>query len=244
MDSGQEKFIFEQKITDAEGNVRWLQTVKRPLIDEDGVARHVLGVSSDITERKLLEQVIQESLKRRAQQVQTSTEVAQEIAAAPALDELFRRVVTLIKERFGYYHAQIFRYDPEIDAMVLVVGYGETGEKMLAAGHQLPAGRGVVGTAAVTHRPILATDVAKDPDWVPNRFLPDTKGELAVPIILRQTEILGILDVQSEVAGALTEEDQLLLEGLCGQIAIAIDATRARQEMEERLRELETCQSA
>ncbi len=245
MTSGQEKFIFEQRITDADGKHRWLQTIKRPFLDDEGRIQYVFGVSSDITQRKELEQEIQESLARRAQEVQTSTEVAQEIADAPALDEVFERIVTLIKERFDYYHAQIFRYDPGRDAMVLFIGYGDAGEKMLAAGHHLQSGRGVVGTAAVTRRPVLATDVTQDPDWLPNPFLPDTQGELAVPIIIRhgadEAEVLGILDVQSDVAGALTEEDQLLLEGLCGQIAIAIDATRLRQKLEAQLEALNAC---
>jgi len=199
--------------------------------------RQRLGMLTDIAERQQLEQQIQESLERRGQEVQISTQVAQEIAAAPALDELFRRVVTLIKERFGYYHAQIFRYESALNAVVLVTGYGEAGQRMLAAGHRLEMGRGVVGAAAVTGRPVLATDVMQDKDWRPNPNLPGTKGELAVPIKLR-AQVLGILDVQSDRAGALTTEDQLLLEGLCGQIAIAIEDTRLRQEMEERLNEI------
>ncbi len=175
---------------------------------------------------------IQTSLERRGHQVQVSTQMAQEIAAAPVLDELFRRVVTLIKERFGYYHAQIFRYEPLQDAVVLVAGYGEAGQKMLAAGHKLAMGRGVVGTAAATGRSILASDVAQDKYWWPNPNLPDTKGELAVPIKLRD-QVLGILDIQSGQAGALTADDRLLLEGLCGQIAIAIENKRAEQSFQE-----------
>ncbi len=175
---------------------------------------------------------IQTSLERRGRQVQLSTEVAQEIAAAPKLEELFQRVVTLIKERFGYYHAQIFRYDPAQDAVVLVTGYGEAGQKMLAAGHKLAMGRGVVGTAAAASRSILASDVAQDKNWLPNRNLPDTKGELAAPIKLRD-QVLGILDVQSSQTGALTADDQLLLEGLCGQIAIAIEHRRAEDRLAE-----------
>ncbi|MBN1889039.1 MAG: GAF domain-containing protein [Thermoflexales bacterium] len=237
MDSLQEKFIPEIKIVEPDGNVRWIQTMKRPLVDEDGVARTILGVSSDITRRKQLEQAIQESLERRGREVQTSTEVAQEIAVAPALDELYQSVVTLIKERFDYYHAQIFQYEPALDAVVLVTSYGEAGQRLLGRGHRLPMGRGVVGTAAATGQSILATDVSKDKDWRPNPDLPDTKGELAVPIKLRE-RVLGILDVQSDRAGALSQDDQLLLEGLCGQIAIAIESTRLRQDMEGRLREL------
>ena len=36
--------------------------------------------------------------------------------------------------------------------------------------------------------------------------------------------------VERRIDGALTEDDQLLLEGLCGQIAIAINATRLLEQ--------------
>ncbi|RPJ23813.1 MAG: GAF domain-containing protein, partial [Chloroflexi bacterium] len=73
--------------------------------------------------------------------------------------------------------------------------------------------------------------------WHPNPLLPETKGEIAVPIKLGEA-ILGVLDVQSSAAGALDADDQLLLEGLCGQIATAIDSTRLQQEMAEQLQEI------
>jgi PAS domain S-box-containing protein len=205
----------------------WYNT---PLVGADGNVIGVASLAQDITERRRMERQIQESLERRGRQVQTSTEVSQEIAAAPDLNELFRRVVTLIKEQFNYYHAQIFRYDPIQDAVVLVSGYGAAGQKMLAAGHRLQMGRGVVGTAAVSGESILATDVIQDADWRPNPHLPDTKGELAVPIKFRD-QVLGILDVQSDQVGRLSEDDRLLLEGLCGQIAIAIESKRAEEAL-------------
>lgn len=218
MESLHDKFIPESPIL---RHGRWVQTTKLPVVDANGAAQQVLGISSDITERMQMEQTVQASLERRGRQVQTSTEVAQEVAAATALDEIFERVVTLVKERFGYYHAQIFRFDPSTRVMRLVVGYGMVGARMLAVGHYVTMGRGVVGAAAATGRPMLAPDVTRDPDWVPNTFLPGTRGELAVPIKLRN-QTLGILDVQSNITDALTAEDQLLLEGLCGQIAIAM----------------------
>ena len=183
------------------------------------------SIIGSIIERRHLEEQVQKSFVRRGIQVQTSTEVAQEIASATDLHELFRRVVTLIKERFNYYHAQLFRYEPAQDAVVLITGYGAIGQKMLEAGHKLPMGRGVVGTAALTGKSILATDVRQDTDWRPNPHLPRTQGELAVPIKWRD-QMLGILDVQSDQAGLLTDDDRLLLEGLCGQIAIAMESKR------------------
>jgi two-component system, LuxR family, sensor kinase FixL len=55
MDTLQERFIPEERITDAHGRTRWLQTVKRPLIGREGSATHVLGASTDITQRKKTE---------------------------------------------------------------------------------------------------------------------------------------------------------------------------------------------
>ncbi|MCD4739212.1 MAG: GAF domain-containing protein, partial [Anaerolineae bacterium] len=153
----------------------------------------------------------------------------QEIAALTDLEELLQRVVVLVKERYGYYHAQIFHQAAGREAMSVLVGYGPVGKRMMAAEHTIPYGKGVVGTAAVTGEPVLAADVRADPHWVPHLDLPATQGELAVPIKWR-TEVLGVLDVQSDTAGALTAEDQLLLQGLAGQIASSIASTRLLAE--------------
>ncbi len=205
---------------------------------QTAVNQSALAVSS-IQQLEERQRELQDAAERRATEVATGTEIAQAIAAVPALDVLYETVVTLIQERFDYYHTQIFRYEPGVNAVVLVVGYGEIGKKMKEAGHKLEMGRGVVGTAAATGEPQLAADVTEDPAWRPNPNLPDTKGELAVPISLRG-EVLGVLDVQSDEAGALAENDLILLQGICGQIAAAIESTQLRQETERRLREIST----
>ncbi len=61
MDTLREVFTPEEKITDAAGRVRWLQTIKRPIISADGTADMVLGVATDITERKRGEEALRES---------------------------------------------------------------------------------------------------------------------------------------------------------------------------------------
>jgi PAS domain S-box-containing protein len=203
-----------------------------------------MGTARNVTEQMRMEQELrdsrlrlQESYDRRGLQVKVSNEIAQEIAAAPAVNELINRVVVLVKERFEYYHTQLLRYEPALNAVVLVKGYGEIGEKMLAAGHRMEMGRGLIGSAAAMGQTIMRPEVVNDPDWRPNPLLPETQGEIAVPVKYGD-RVLGVLDVQSNQAGALTDDDRLLLEGLCGQIAIALEGTRLRQEMQERLNEL------
>ncbi|MDH5194521.1 MAG: PAS domain S-box protein [Nitrospira sp.] len=54
----QECFIPEEKRTDWSGKTRWLQTIKRPIVDEQGRFLMVLGASTDITERKWMEGIL------------------------------------------------------------------------------------------------------------------------------------------------------------------------------------------
>lgn len=190
----------------------------------------------NVTTQKALEEEARLSLWRRSREVRLTTQIAQEIAGISDLRKLYERVVTLVHEQFGYYHTQLFRYDVHRQMVSVVVGYGEAGKRMLALQHSLPVGMGLVGTAVARGQSMLRSDVTNDPDWQPNPVLPHTKGELAVPIKLRD-EVLGVLDVQSDVAGALDENDKILLEGLCGQIAVAIESARLGQEMEVQLRE-------
>ncbi|MGF7185864.1 PAS domain S-box-containing protein [Desulfitispora alkaliphila] len=64
MREGKKKIINEETLTDSEGNTRWFQTVKVPLImSEDREERQVLGIATDITDRKIIEQKLEQQEK-------------------------------------------------------------------------------------------------------------------------------------------------------------------------------------
>jgi PAS domain S-box-containing protein len=60
MDRLLEKRIDAEPVTDSAGETRWMQTVKRPIIGASGRADQLLGVSTDITERRFAEQMLQD----------------------------------------------------------------------------------------------------------------------------------------------------------------------------------------
>jgi PAS domain S-box-containing protein len=67
MASQQATFIAEEPATNAKtGETRWFQTVKVPLLSLDGSTRQVLGVATDITERKHLEEQFRQAHKMEA----------------------------------------------------------------------------------------------------------------------------------------------------------------------------------
>ena len=73
IDTLQERFIPEERITNGNGRVRWLQTVKRPIIESDGSAKQVLGASTDITQRKKTELELREQRAELAHVARIST---------------------------------------------------------------------------------------------------------------------------------------------------------------------------
>lgn len=58
MTSLEECFVAEEKFTDWSGKTRWLQTIKRPIVDDQGRFHMVLGAATDITERKRMEETL------------------------------------------------------------------------------------------------------------------------------------------------------------------------------------------
>jgi PAS domain S-box-containing protein len=70
----EEKRNYEEKLTDAKGQVHWMQTVKRPMLGDTGV-EHILGIGTDLTERKILE-----SHLRHAQKLESIGQLAAGIA--------------------------------------------------------------------------------------------------------------------------------------------------------------------
>lgn len=158
---------------------------------------------------------------RAISQLRTSLQIIQEVANAPELPSLFERIVNLVCARFGYYHAQVYTLDDGV--LLIKEATGTAGNQLKAMNHAIPltAKKSLVVQAVLTEAPVRVGNVRENSAWLPNDLLPDTKAELAIPIIW-QKQILGVLDVQSDVVDGFDEDDELLLLNLCGQIALAI----------------------
>lgn len=177
-----------------------------------------------------------EALRYRTRQLQTVADVARSIVSAQALESLLNQVTTLISERFGFYHVGVFLLDEKGEYAVLRAANSEGGKRMLARQHKLPVGKvGIVGYVTATGQPRIATDVGEDAVHFKNPDLPETRSEMALPLIANN-RIIGALDVQSTQPNAFTPEDIELFSTLADQIAIAIVNN---QLLEETMRALD-----
>lgn len=178
--------------------------------------------------------------QRRAVQLETIGQVSRRISAILDLDRLLHEVVNLIKDQFGYYHVHIFFAEPETSEAVFRAGAGEVGQIIAERGGvQLKIGeQGIIGWVAGCGEPLLVQDVSQEPRYVSHRALPDTRAELAVPLKLG-TQVIGVLDVQSDQLYAFDDDDLFILQTLADQTALAIQNARNFQAAQNLARFLE-----
>lgn len=189
-------------------------------------------------ERALQEDRIQERtqlLDKRTNQLRAVADVGKSITSYRNLSDLLQQTARLINENFGFYHVGIFLLDERKQFAVLAATNSEGGERMLKRGHQLKVGEtGIVGYVAESLKARIALDVGEDAVFFNNPDLPNTRSEMALPLVVGG-QILGVLDVQSMEANAFTEEDVATLQILAEQLAVAIQNANLFAETEKAL---------
>ena len=75
---------------------------------------------------------------------------------------------------------------------------------------QIEFGRGVCGTAAATRQTVIVPDVNEFPGHI--ACDPKSKSEIVVPVFGRDSELIAVLDVDSDRINSFDEEDQRGLE--------------------------------
>ncbi len=174
-----------------------------------------------------------------AGRLQLVLELGRRITAHLDLQQLLAEACRLIADAFGYDLVGINLLDP-LDARRLYQAAAHPPERVLPRSFRVPLTSGITGWVARHGRPRLSNDVEKEPIYVtsPGRH---TRSELDVPLKIGERTI-GVLNIESERAGAFSKSDIPYLEGLAGQLAQAIEnarlAARARQlaAAEERAR--------
>jgi GAF domain-containing protein len=142
-----------------------------------------------------------------------------------------QEVVDLTKERFNLYHSHIYLLDEKGNNLILTSGAGEPGRIMVAEGRSIPLSReqSLVARAARERKGVTVNDVTQAPDFLANPLLPNTRSELAVPMIVGG-KVIGVFDIQSDQVGRFTDADVNIQTTLAAQLATSIQNVRSFEQ--------------
>ncbi|MCB0190326.1 MAG: GAF domain-containing protein [Anaerolineae bacterium] len=182
--------------------------------------------------------VLERRIAERTRVLEVSAKISRQLTSILNLSELLQLSVDLLQEEFNYYHAHIYLVDEETGDLVIAEGTGKVAQKLKAKGHRLEDGLGIVGTVASTKKAFKSNNVDKMLNFVRNPLLPDTKSELAIPL-LKGNQVLGVLDIQSEELDRFSDEDVIMMQSVANQIAIAVDNARLLSQFQTALQEVE-----
>ena len=161
--------------------------------------------------------------QQHLQVMTTLQSVSHAVASSLELNEILQNVIEVLKDSFGYAYISIYLLDGEVLGLGAEIGY--TGERII---HRIPLSSGVVGRAARTKQTQFIRDVSVDPTFL--KAFPEVKSAICVPL-LKNENLLGVLNVESTSDVPLDENDVNLLNVRAGSVAVAIDNARLHAEV-------------
>ncbi|MBI4772509.1 MAG: GAF domain-containing protein [Chloroflexi bacterium] len=205
---------------------------------EDEIGALATAFNSMTTQLQQTLAGLEQRVAERTAQLQAAADIGRATTSVRDLDELLRLALQLIRERFGFYHASIFLMDKAGEFAALRESTGEVGAQLKARGHRLGVGsHSLIGWVTQNLKPRVALDTAEDPYHFKNPLLPETRSELAIPLLIGD-RLLGALDVQSTALNAFSESDVQVLQTLADQLSVAIQNAELFQSTQTTLAEV------
>ncbi len=128
-------------------------------------------------------------------------------------EEAMQHICALLHREVPHYDWVGFYLVDPLSENELVLGpyVGEPTEHV-----RIPFGKGICGQAAESRKTFLINDVAAESNYL--ACSPTVQSEIVVPVI-KGKELIGEIDIDSETRGAMTQNDQKLLEAIAQEVA-------------------------
>ena len=185
------------------------------------------------------------SLEKQTRQLETMVEISQRLTVHLEVNELTDSVVGQVRDDFDFYQTHIYLLDEDDDKLVVVAGTGPAGARLRTQRHHIPlrAERSLVARAARSGEAVIVNNVQETSEWLPNPLLPDTRSEMAIPII-SGGRVSGVIDVQQNSVDGFDEGDVKLIRSLANQVAVALTNARLFEQLRQRAVDLSLAKEA
>jgi len=156
--------------------------------------------------------------RRKSQEAQSLYEVGKMMSATIELEEMLKIIVAEVSRVVKVNVATIYIVDPADGSIKDIVWQGVPDSYKTKL--TLKIGQGICGWVAKTGQSVVLNDVSENKQYIQMR--PETKSEIAVPLIARD-KVIGVFNVESDELNAYSQADLELLETFGSQAAVSIE---------------------
>lgn len=189
---------------------------------------------------RLQEQVREhaEELETRMAQLRVSTNTARAISEIRNVSELLEATVTMLSEKFRYYHVGLYILDEQRKTAFLQAASSEAGKRIIGHAFNISTDRrNSIQYAIGQNRPSITTDL-DHVNFIHDENFPITRSRMILPLAVRG-EVIGLLDVHSDQPRAFTTQDADILQPIADLAAITFDNIRLINETQSLLGQLD-----
>jgi signal transduction histidine kinase/ActR/RegA family two-component response regulator len=165
-------------------------------------------------------------------------EIGKTLSSTLDLDDLFKKALELLKDRFGYAACSILLLDKGRDELYIKQVSGRNLEEARKLRFRVGID-GIVGWVAKAGELVYVPDVSKDSRYIPAN--PSIKSEAAFPLKVRD-QFFGVLNIESDELYGFDEEDLKTLSSFASQMSISIENAQLFSDLKQTLQELRQAQ--
>jgi PAS domain S-box-containing protein/putative nucleotidyltransferase with HDIG domain len=210
---------IQYRIIRPEGEIHWIESIIKPVLDEKGLLIRADGIASDITKRKLSEEKIQ----RQLEHLTALSKIDRVIAANFNLEFCLSQILSQVTVELGVDVADVLVLNP--NSQILEFG-AEIGFKSKAIRKaKIKLGESYAGLVALDRQLIHVTNLQQESK---TQLLSSLSNEenfvcyYGVPLIAKG-KVNGVLEIFHRTILETDDEWLDFLKSLAGQTAIAID---------------------
>jgi signal transduction histidine kinase/ActR/RegA family two-component response regulator len=174
----------------------------------------------------------------KIKQLTTLYEVGKALSSTLDLDELLKKALELLRDRFGYQVCALLLLDQEKNELYVKQIIGRNFEEVKDLRFRVGTD-GIVGWVAKTGETYYAPDVSKDSKYISR--ITGIQSEAAFPLKIRD-QVIGVLDVESHELMGFDEENLKVLSSLASQVSVFIENAQLFYQLKQTLKELKQAQ--
>ena len=219
----------EFEVRRKDGTIFPAMVTDTPVRDEQGNLVGIIGISTDITERKLAEQEIE----RRTHQQAVVAELGLRALANDDLQDLMDDAATLVAQTLGVEYAKVVELLPGGQELLMRAGVGWkeglVGEARESAGEGSEA-----GYTLHSDEPVIMKDLSTEERFATTPLLAEHGVVSGMSVVIHGREApFGALCTHSTSYRSFSEDDVNFLQSVANVLATAIERQGAQERVED-----------